>query len=376
MNPGCIVKFRPLGPWRFGPESGARDRVETIYHSDSLYSAATGAMSALGLLEEWLDATARNPAGAAVRFSSFFPFQGDTGFVIPPKSIWPPAASSKVRWKGAKFIPLPLVELLLNGGVLEEDRWSLDGQSECLVPHGRGGPFRIGLRSSAAVDRLGAGVAPHSTACLEFNAGAGLWTAVSFADESAKERWRGPIQSAFRLLADSGFGGERSRGWGRCDAPEFVDGVLPDLVIAQPAPAPAPVQSAESAPDRVEETAKQEDAAPEAESFWSEPPAAQPVAASPITQAYWLLSLFAPMQDDTIEWERGCYSVMSRGGRVESPSRSGDLKRLQNLVAEGSVVFAATDPRGSAADVAPEGFPHPVYRAGFALAIPIPQGPS
>jgi hypothetical protein len=42
------------------------------------------------------------------------------------------------------------------------------------------------------------------------------------------------------------------------------------------------------------------------------------------------------------------------------------------MVTEGSVLVAATEPRGSAADVAPEGFPHPVYRAGFALAIPIP----
>jgi len=66
MNPGCIVKFRPHGPWRIGPDSGARDRVDTVYHSDSLYSAVTGAMLSLGLLEEWLDATARNPAGAAV----------------------------------------------------------------------------------------------------------------------------------------------------------------------------------------------------------------------------------------------------------------------------------------------------------------------
>jgi hypothetical protein len=41
-------------------------------------------------------------------------------------------------------------------------------------------------------------------------------------------------------------------------------------------------------------------------------------------------------------------------------------------VAEGSVLVASAEPRGSAADVAPDGFPHPVYRAGFALAIPIP----
>ena len=89
-----------------------------------------------------------------------------------------------------------------------------------------------------------------------------------------------------------------------------------------------------------------------------------------------MLSLFAPTAGDTIEWERGAYSLVSRGGRVESPARSGDLKKLQNMVSEGSVLLARSDPRGSAADVAPDGFPHPVYRAGFAVAIPIPQAPS
>jgi len=369
MNPGCIVKFRPLGPWRFGPDSGARDHVDTLYHSDSLYSAVTWAMSALGVMEEWLDATARSSDGAEVRFSSCFPFQGDTGFVVPPKSVWPPAASPKVRWKGAKFIPLPLVEFLLSGGVPEEDRWSLDGQSECLVPHGRGGPFRIGVRSSAAVDRLGAGVAPHSTSCLEFNAGAGLWTVVSFSDEAAEARWGARVRSVFRLLADSGFGGGRSRGWGRCDPPEFVEGVLPDLVIPRPAAPPAPVEE----PKANDEVAA--GTVPEVESFWTEPPT-QPAAAPPASQAYWLLSLFAPTSDEAIEWERGSYSVVARGGRVESPARSGEFKKLQNMVSEGSVVFAPADPRGWAADVAPDGFPHPVYRAGFAVAIPIPDGPS
>ena len=76
MNPGLVVKLRPTGPWRIGPDSGARNRVDLIYHSDSLYSAVTSAMPRLGYLEEWLDATARNPQRPAVRFSSCFPFRG------------------------------------------------------------------------------------------------------------------------------------------------------------------------------------------------------------------------------------------------------------------------------------------------------------
>ena len=68
MNPGLVVKLRPAGPWRIGPDSGARNRVDVIYHSDSLYSAVTSAMARLGSLEEWLDATARS--GRARRCAS------------------------------------------------------------------------------------------------------------------------------------------------------------------------------------------------------------------------------------------------------------------------------------------------------------------
>lgn len=359
MNPGALVKFRPLGPWRIGPNSGSRERVDTLYHGDSLYSAVAGAMLALGTLDEWLEATARNPEGAAVRFSSCFPFQNETLFVAPPRSVWPAAASPKVRWKGARFIPLPLVGTLLKGGLPEEDRWSVDGQSECLMPHGRPGPFRIGVRSGAAVDRLGAGVEPHSAACLEFHPGAGLWTAIGFADEAARDRWRDPVKAAFRLLADSGFGGERSRGWGRCETPEFIEGALPNLILP-----PGALQAPAAAPEPAAGT--------EGETAWPEAPAPQP-AAPPSAQAYWMLSLFTPAPDDAVDWERGNYEVVARAGRVESPGRSGALKKLLNMVAEGSVLVASGDLRGSAPDVAPDGFPHPVYRAGFAMAIPIPQ---
>src|SRR5436305_13031258 len=98
MPSGLLIRLRPIGPWRIGPDSGDRDRVDRIFHSDSLYSAVTSAMASLELLEPWLDATARS-ATPAVRFSSCFPFQGDTLYVAPPRNLWPPPASSKVRWK-------------------------------------------------------------------------------------------------------------------------------------------------------------------------------------------------------------------------------------------------------------------------------------
>ena len=89
--------------------------------------------------------------------------------------------------------------------------------------------------------------------------------------------------------------------------------------------------------------------------------------------AHWLLSLFTPAAEDTVDWGRGNYSVLARGGRIDSPAGSGELKKQIQMVAEGSVLYANGAPLGAAADVAPDGFAHPVFRAGFALAIPLPE---
>lgn len=351
-SPAFLVRFRPTGPWRVGPDSGARDRVDRIYHSDSMYSAVSSAMRQLGMLDEWLQATAHNTGNSAVRFSSCFPFQGDTLYVVPPSSMWPPAASGRVRWRGAQFVPMAAVESLVAGNSLNEEDWFLDGASECLLPAqrqgGATGPIRIGLRTSASVDRLGnANTESHSAACLEFAPESGLWALVVFADVQAKERWSAPVESALRLLADSGFGGERARGWGGSEEPRITEGTLPGLILTNLTtplePAPNPGDAETLVPS----------AAPEA------------------SRSYWLLSLFSPGDDESIDWKKGKYSVVTRNGRVESLARWGDRKKPLRMVREGSVLVADSPPRGVARDVAPDGFPHPVFRAGFALAVPL-----
>ena len=314
-----LIRLRPTGPWRIGPDSGDRDRVDRIYHSDTLYSAIAAAMARLGTLDEWLDATVR-ASEPAVRFSSCFPFQGDTLFVVPPRNLWPPPASSKVRWKGARFVPLSVVDSLVNGRAVSEEGWAVDGISECLIPLGGQGPFRVSVRSSAAVDRMGAEVAPHSSACLEFAPDAGMWMTAHFNDDA----WKNRVIAALRLLVDSGFGGERSRGWGRATLEVSED-----------------------------------------QSFL-------PVSSDGAQTAWWMLSLFQPAAEEAIDWSRGNYEVTTRGGRVESHAGWGEAKRPTRMIAEGSVVVAAAEPRGTATDVAPEGFPHPVYRSGYALAVRVP----
>src|SRR5207245_1296609 len=92
-------------------------------------------------------------------------------------------AFAYVKADGGGCVPVGIVEALLAGQTLDESHWTVDGPSACLMPAGRHGPFRTVVRWSAAVDRLSGASERHSTTCLEFRPGAGLWTIVSFADE-------------------------------------------------------------------------------------------------------------------------------------------------------------------------------------------------
>ncbi len=338
---GIFLKLQPTTPWRLGPGNGRRDASGLLLHSDTVYSAVAGAMLRFGMLDEFLSATAA--AGTpAVRFTSGFPFRGDVLLIAPPRHLWPAPSSGRLRTKGARFVPAPLAAALIHGEPWNEDRWAIDPSSLSLLPRSlesRTGAARESLRPAAAVDRLEPGtIAPHRSACVEFAEGAGFWLFAAFESDAARERWRRPVETAFRWLADSGIGGERSRGWGRFRIVESREASLADLL---PAPAPAPL------PD------------PEA-----------PLPPPPET-AHWLLSLFTPGPGDRVDWRRGSYSIVERGGWVDSPAASGLAKKPLRMVEEGSVLFGDA-PRGSAPDVAPDGAPHPVYRNGYGVSLEIP----
>ena len=352
MQPAVLIRLRPTGPWRYGPGEGGHDRIDTLYRSDRLYSAITLSMKQLGFLEEWLEATVRS-GSAAVAFTSLFPFQGDTLFVPPPSTLWPPPASlvttpspvflSKIRWRVARFVPLTLVESLLLGQNVLADQWAPDPESACLLRRDRPNtpPFHVVVRSSAAVDRLSkSAVSVHNVACVEFEVGAGLWTAVRYKNEQTQSAWGERVEAAFRLLSDTGFGGKRSSGWGQTAPPEFQKGDWPGLLMPKLTRAQARANGALSGPQE--------------------------------SSLYWLLSLYSPSSADEVDWESGAYEVTLRGGRVDSSENSGATKKHARMIAEGSVLAAAAEPTGAAIEVAPDGFAHPVYRSGLALALKLP----
>lgn len=334
MNPALLVRIRPSTPWRIGPDSGALGEAAAILHSDAVYSAVTLALGQFGWMEEWLEATANPLREPAVRFTSAFPWQRHLLYVPPPRGLWPPEAATtpKSRWKGARLVPASLVGRLLRGEKFDEEAWEVDGFSACLIPASSrfaSGPFRFLLRSMAAVDRVTGGIAlPYVTGCVQFAPISGLWCAAQFASQTAYAVWAPRLQAAFRLLGDSGIGGMRSRGFGRARSVEFQAGLLEEMLFG-----PAGVPRSEG--------------------------------------AWWLLSLMIPSAADPVRWDEGHYEILKRVGRVGSREGGGLAKRASRALAEGSVIFCAAPPRGTVQNVAPEGCPHPVWRAGHPVAIPI-----
>ena len=342
MQPAVLVHLKPVGPWRSGPGfTSDRQGVDALFRSDRLFSALTLAFSDLGYLDEWLDATAR-AAKPAVRLGSLFPFQADTLFAAPPNTTWPPPASlvtspsplflSRLRWANARFVPITLIQALITGQAALADQWIVDAESACLLRRDRpsSSPFRHTVRRRAAVDRI-RGTSPESDAiaCVEFEPASGLWTAITFADRDSENTWGDRIQGAFRLLSDSGFGGGRRIGWGQIAPPQFERGAWPHLLLPKITALENPGNPA----------------------------------------LYWLLSLYSPASEDRVDWKAGDYRTTTRGGHVPQ----GELKKVVQLIDEGSVIAAASDPVGRAVDVAPESFAHPVYRAGFALTVRLPE---
>lgn len=281
----------------------------SLVASDTFYGAVCAAMDHFGWLAEWL------AAGPAVRLSSLFPWQQGTLFAPPPASAWPPVNGlQRLRPKLVRFLPLAAIADLLEENGLVESRWVLDPASGCLLAAdraGTGGPFRPVSFEKAAGPKHG----------IQFAENGGLW-GVAFCQD---DLWRRRIEATLRWLADAGVGGNRTLGWGSSTAVRFETGETVTTVLRR---------------------SKQGDG----------------------SKGWWLLSLFAPAAEEIVHWEQGAYRLAVRSGWVEGTQTA---KRSQRMVAEGSVIYAPEAPAGCLSDVTPEGCQHPVYRNGFAVAVPL-----
>ena len=225
MPSGLLIRLRPVGPWRIGPDSGDRDRVDRIYHSDSLYSAVTSAMARLGMLDDWLDATARaSGTGGAVQLVFPLPGRYAAGGAAA-KSV-----ASAAVFQGSlerRAVCAAQRRRIARGG--QGDSPKTAGSSTvpanaCSRSARR--PRRV--RSASRYGRARRSIAkarpfrrirrPASSSRPAADCGA--WC--SFLTMLRGNN--GPRRSRPRsgCSADSGFGGKRSQGWGRAEMPEIT----------------------------------------------------------------------------------------------------------------------------------------------------------
>ena len=222
MPAGLLIRLRPAGPWRIGPDSGDRDRVDRIYHSDSLYSAVSsrhGSPGHAGRMAGCHGACRR--AGRAIQL-----------VLSRTRAIrcwWCRRAICGRRRRRPRFAGKARDSFRwawwnrwLRARRLSEDGWTIDGPSECLLPFSTPpspGPFRVSVRSSAAVDRDGAGGLAAFDGVSGIHARQRIVVRVSLLRTTLRaSSGLQPLTAAFRLLAipDSAASGRRAGAARKC----------------------------------------------------------------------------------------------------------------------------------------------------------------
>lgn len=324
-----IFKLKFLTPLHIGTNRPGTDDTELILHSDMLYSAIISAWYLLYPEDRIINEDNEAFAFPAFRLSSAFPYYGDHLFFPRPFFSWEyenrfselPAAVKKA--KNIRFLEEPLFRSIANGN-------DVPFREDCMFE-----PFFLtaeplpekerGIRIFSVDDitRIrhdvpgGNETLPFQFTSLWFNENAGLFFLVRFNENRIKDKFT----SVMRFLGDSGFGGDRSSGYGKFSIAAGGSFQFPD-----------------------------------------EP-----------SEHFITLSLFNPEPGSLAEILKGAqYHLLSRMGWV-SPGRGVPYRRKSiRMFAEGSVFKGSAADRGRNLKVMNtlEKTGHPVFRFGQALTYP------
>ena len=188
-------------------------------------------MARLGIAGRMAGCDGAQPRRPAVSFQFLLPVSGRDLLRGAAANLWPPPrrrASSKVRWKGARFVPL-------SGGAVDSGRQaarreSLDRGWRERMPgalRDRPGPFRTRCVRARRVDRLtGASRAPLD-GLPRISPRRGIVDVVSFADDAGSAQWTDTVKAAFRLAGRFRIRRRAIARMGPLGAPEFIEGTAP-----------------------------------------------------------------------------------------------------------------------------------------------------
>lgn len=313
-----VFKLKPRSPFHLGEAGIGIERTTTYIHSDTLASAIFNAWIMLyGSLDELNPEDGRN---FSFRISSAFPFIDKE--LLFPKPLFPLLRIEDIppkEWKKTEFLPKKAFERIINGESLFKKDIQitdpLDGKEkdvrETLKNH-----IKTGTPPSVAIGPLALSSNIYYRGMVFFSQHSGLYFLAQFDTPKIKQKFI----NALKFLEDTGIGGKRSTGCGY-----FILDSIEEIEINAP----------------------------------------------PSATYYINLSLLFPDKETLQNLSLAFYHLIYRAGWSYSITKRKETRRKSIwMLAEGSIF--KNKPAGEILNLAPEDFPHPIYRYG--LAFPIPAG--
>lgn len=319
-----------ISPLHVGEMGVGQEETLDYIPSDTLFGALAvtwremGRTDLLDALPGWAD------TGAALLLTSAFPYLGDTLFYPRPRLLVQPAnggkAYKKVRWISASVLHKLLAEptqqqvsKLWSPEHLPAGQVWMDADEVTSRP-AKGEQLWEAVRvPKVAVDRSSSASALFHVGRVHFHKQAGLWFAVA-----GEDAWLDAVEEALHLLADSGIGGQRSRGNGRFSLQRLPDAVAPET-------------------------------------------------ATHASGYQLLLSRLAPTSEQmgALRAAQSSYQTVTVGGWAGTPGENPLIRKRVRMLEEGSIVAAG--PLGRLVDVNPDWniVKHPIYRYGYGYGVTI-----
>ena len=340
MSSLTLYQLQPRtgGGFHFGQEGLDLEESSLTFASDSLFSALVVALAELEGDEAVTDfADSFQTGQPPFRLSTLFPYVGHLPlFPLPRLRINAKQVARKFT-KDVKFVSPAIFRRLCQGDDMaayldtaqkgrfwqNESVWLSKQEADAL-------PAALVCQKiwqhervpRVTLDRLHGNSTPFRSGRITFNKGCGLWLAVQYHDERSRSR----LELLLHHLGDRGIGGERTNGYGAYT-----------LVTETELVAASKWMLSDDLPGRL------------------------------------LLSRYIPTPAEVglLQEMAAAYQLTTIGGWLYSSQHPPLRRKKIRMLTEGSVLPG--QPSGTLVDVQPDydDFPHPVYRSGLALSVPV-----
>ena len=303
------------------------EKTETYISADTLFSAICQMWTTFydtASLTDFLNPYTAENGSLPFTLTSAFPYANNV-YLFPKPLIF---KSTSKKSKRVQFVSRSLFENIITGNppdfdednLMNSEKVWVNSEEKKQLKTANDNDFNVwttNTRPRVTIDRQTEESSIWHVETVQFNTDCGLWFAVNYDSDETKQK----IETLLRVLGDNGIGGERNAGYGLFDFDEVA------LEI----------------PTTEDGT--------------------QFVTLSPI----------CPKSSDQLEHLlKGdiAYNLNPLTGWVTSAGAASKRKQI-NMFAEGSVLNSSDEPVGRLVDLKPKGYPHPVYRYGYAWQVGI-----